>query len=128
MERTKRGLSLDHADRLDELFFTYGRERFAQYEALAEHADAAERRAIRRQHWRSLMLLGLILAIIGFVPLLGLFSPVYGALAFIHFCLDALARQRSDPLDNVSYREVDDAELVGSESNNPKQQRLEERP
>ena len=103
-------------------------QRLLGFEALAEHADATERRAIRRQHWRSLMLLGVILAIIGFIPLLGLFSPVYGALAFIHFCLDALARQRSDPLDNVSYREVDETELVGSEPNNPEQQRLEERP
>lgn len=40
-ERTRRGLSQDHADRLDELFFTFGRDRFAQYEALAEKAMAA---------------------------------------------------------------------------------------
>lgn len=40
-ERTRRGLSQDHADRLDELFFTFGRDRLAQYEALAERALAA---------------------------------------------------------------------------------------
>lgn len=41
-ERTRRGLSQDHADRLDELFFTFGAGYFARYEQLAEQAVAAD--------------------------------------------------------------------------------------
>lgn len=46
-ERTRRGLSQDHADRLDELFFTFGRDHLAQYEALAEKALAANAADLR---------------------------------------------------------------------------------
>ena len=32
------------------------------------------------------------------IPLLGFFAPVYGGLAFIHYCLARLAQLREEPV------------------------------
>ncbi len=80
------------------LLFAYLNQRVYRYDALAEHASAWEMQTlIRRDRWE-LFLLGIALALGGMVPLLGFFMPVYGGLAFIHYCLARLAQLRAEPV------------------------------
>jgi putative exporter of polyketide antibiotics len=51
-----------------------------------------------RRHSRELFLLGIVLAFVGLIPLLGFFAPVYAGLAFIHYCLARLAQLRDEPV------------------------------
>ena len=72
-------------------------QRLLRYDALAEHADADEAARIFRARRGALYLLGLLLALLAYVPLAGFFAPVLFGLAFIHYLLGALAAQRSGP-------------------------------
>ena len=69
-------------------------QRLLRYDALAEHADAGEMAHIFRARRGALYLLGLLLALVAYVPLLGFFAPVLFGLAFIHYLLGALAAER----------------------------------
>lgn len=69
--------------------------RLFRYDALAEHADKAEYRAICRERRGDLFLLGVVGALLQIVPVLNLVSPVYTGLSFIHFGLDELRRRRA---------------------------------
>jgi len=69
-------------------------QRRLRYDALAEHAEAGERARIFRARRGALYLLGLLLALVAYVPLLGFFAPVLFGLAFIHYLLGALAAER----------------------------------
>jgi len=80
------------------LLFGYLNQRVFRYDALAEHATAWEMETIFRRHRRELFLLGVVLALFGLIPLLGFFAPVYGGLAFIHYCLARLAQLRDEPV------------------------------
>ena len=64
------------------------------YDALSLHATREEWLHLRRQRANVLIWLGLIMALLTHVPLLGLFAPSLAALAYIHFCLEALRRLR----------------------------------
>jgi len=75
----------------------YNRRTFA-YDVLSLHATAAEWQAIRRQDGRGFFLLGLIVALLAHVPIIGLLAPGLAALAFIHFGLESLRRQRGGAL------------------------------
>ena len=66
------------------------------YDALAEHATEAEWQEIFSRHKMSLFMLGLIMAILAHVPILGLLVPALAALSFVHFGLEALRRARGD--------------------------------
>ena len=68
--------------------------RLLRYDALAEHADAAEMARLFRSRRGPLYVLGLLLALAAYVPLLGFFAPVLFGLAFIHYLLGALAAER----------------------------------
>jgi hypothetical protein len=72
----------------------WGNQRLLRYDALAEHADAAEMARIFRSRRGALYLLGVLLALAAYVPVLGFFAPVLFGLAFIHYLLGALATQR----------------------------------
>jgi CysZ protein len=72
----------------------WGNQRLLRYDALAEHAEATEMRAVFRARRRGLYLLGLLLAVAAYVPVLGFFAPVVFALAFIHYLLGALRAYR----------------------------------
>jgi hypothetical protein len=72
----------------------YFNQRMFRYDALAEHAGAAEYDAIVRGARGRLFLLGLVLALLYAVPVFNLAVPVLSALAFTHFCLGELARLR----------------------------------
>jgi len=84
--------------------FGYFNQRVFRYDALAEHATAAEIAEIVRRHRGELFLLGVALALIGHVPVLGLLMPVYGGLAFIHYGLERLGELRSEPIEGAATR------------------------
>ena len=69
-------------------------QRLLRYDALAEHAEREEMARLFRERRGSLYLLGLLLALAAYVPLLGLLAPVVFGLAFIHYLLGALNSAR----------------------------------
>ena len=81
------------------VLFAYLNQRVFRYDALAEHASGWEMETLFRRHRGDLFLLGAALAFVGLIPLLGFFAPVYGGLAFIHYCLARLAQLRDEPIE-----------------------------
>ena len=77
------------------LLFAFLNQRVYRYDALAEHASGREMDALIRRHRLQLLLLGAALALFGMIPVIGFFAPVYGGLAFIHYCLARLAQLRA---------------------------------
>jgi CysZ protein len=75
-------------------------QRLFRYDALALHAGRDEMREVIRSARGRLMLLGLVLAPLSFVPVVNLLAPIYAGVAFTYLCLDELAwfRARSAPL------------------------------
>jgi len=71
-------------------------QRLLRYDALAEHADAPEMKRIFGRRFGSLYLMGFLLALLAYVPIVGFFAPVLFGLAFIHYLLGALAAYRAD--------------------------------
>lgn len=65
------------------------------YDALSVHATDDEWREIRRRHSGRLLMLGGLMALLTHVPVLGLFAPSLAALAYIHYCLEALRQDRN---------------------------------
>lgn len=81
------------------VIFGWVNQRVLRYDALAEHASAQEMtRIFREQRW-TMYLLGVVLALVAYIPFVGLFAPVVFGLAFIHYLLEALQRARGAPLD-----------------------------
>jgi hypothetical protein len=74
-------------------------QRVLRYDALAEHADAAEMKRIFVDCRGALVALGAGLALVSYVPILGVFAPVVVALAFIHYLLARLKLLREPPLE-----------------------------
>ena len=58
------------------------------------HATVDEWRLLRRQHGFPMLLLGVILALLAHIPVIGLLTPTLAALAYTHYCLEALRRLR----------------------------------
>ena len=75
--------------------FGWVNQRLLRYDALAEHADGQEMAHLFRTRRGGLYLLGALLALAAYVPLLGFFAPVLFGLAFIHYLLSALATERA---------------------------------
>ncbi len=73
---------------------TYLNQRLFRYDALAEHADGVEMRAVFNQYQTSWWGLGLLTSLLQFVPIVNLFAPVLTGLAFVHFGLARLAELR----------------------------------
>ena len=69
-------------------------QRLLRYDALAEHADTQEMKRLFSSRRGSLYLMGFLLALIAYVPILGFFAPVLFGLAFIHYLLAALHNER----------------------------------
>lgn len=72
----------------------YINQRLFRYDALAEHASREEYVELVKENRAALFGLGLVLAPLYYVPLVNLAAPVVSGLAFTHFCLALLARQR----------------------------------
>ena len=68
------------------------------YDALSLHATDDEWQALRRQHKTPMFMLGLTLALLAHVPIIGLLVPALAALAFVHYGLEALRRTRGGAL------------------------------
>jgi len=75
----------------------WGNQRLLRYDALAEHADRGEMQRVFRGRRTPLYTLGVLLALIAYVPFVGFLAPVAFGLAFIHYLLGALARERAAP-------------------------------
>lgn len=69
-------------------------QRLFRYDALSEHASAAEMKEIFQLARGRLLLLGLSTGLLYFVPVVNLVAPVFAALAFIHLCLRELQELR----------------------------------
>jgi hypothetical protein len=78
------------------LLFAYLNQRVFRYDALAEHASREELALLVRRNRSDFFLLGIAVALVGHVPLLGFFAPVYGGLVFIHYALEQLQRLRGE--------------------------------
>ena len=76
----------------------YFNQRVFRYDALAEHASKAEIAHVVATAKGPLMGLGIALGAIGHIPLVGFFTPVYGALAFTYFSLERLVTARHAPI------------------------------
>ncbi|MEO5764191.1 MAG: EI24 domain-containing protein [Casimicrobiaceae bacterium] len=70
-------------------------QRLLRYDALAEHADAAELRDVVRKARGKLFRLGLVLAPLSYVPIVNFFAPLYAGIAFTYLCLDEVAARRA---------------------------------
>lgn len=64
------------------------------YDALAAHATKDEWQALFEKHGGKLLLLGVLLGLLAHVPFVGLLAPAFGALAYVHYGLEALRRER----------------------------------
>lgn len=73
----------------------YLNQRLFRYDALADHASAEEYRAILESSWGRMYVLGALLGVLYFVPLLNLLGPVLCGLAFTHFGLARLSELRT---------------------------------
>lgn len=76
------------------------------YDALSMHATALEWQDLRRRQRLPLFMLGLFMALLAHVPLLGLLVPALAALAFIHYGLEALRRSRGDAIVSIQGERV----------------------
>lgn len=86
------------------VLFGYFNQRVFRYDALAEHATVAEIADVIRRSRGELVLLGVALALIGHIPLIGFLMPVYGGLVFIHYGLARLGELRSEPIQGTARR------------------------
>jgi len=84
--------------------FGYFNQRVFRYDALAEHGSSAEIDDLVRRSRGELFLLGVALALIGHIPLVGLVMPVYGGLVFIHYSLARLGELRGEPIEGSATR------------------------
>jgi hypothetical protein len=74
-------------------------QRVLRYDALAEHATAAEMRQLFTGRRGTLYVLGVVLALLAYVPFVGFFAPMVFGLSFIHYLLAALKVHREAPIE-----------------------------
>lgn len=72
----------------------YLNQRLFRYDALAEHASPEEFTQLVRNSRGDLFLLGILLSLLLYVPVVNLLVPVLGGLAFTRLCLARLAALR----------------------------------
>lgn len=68
------------------------------YDALSLHATPEEWRTFQQQHKLPLFMLGMTMALLAHIPLLGLLVPALAALSFVHYGQEALRRSRGDAI------------------------------
>ncbi len=72
----------------------YLNQRLFRYDALADHASPEEFAQLAHSSRGDLFLLGILVSLLLYVPVLNLLVPVLGGLAFTQFCLARLAVAR----------------------------------
>jgi hypothetical protein len=76
------------------------------YDALSMHATAGEWQAIRQGQKTPLFMLGLTMALLAHVPVIGLLVPALAALSFVHYGLEALRRSRGGAVVTIEGERV----------------------
>lgn len=76
------------------------------YDALSMHATADEWAAIRQQNKTPLFMLGLTMALLAHVPVVGLLVPALAALSFVHYGLEALRRSRGGAVVSIEGERI----------------------
>jgi hypothetical protein len=76
------------------------------YDVLSVHAISGELRELRQRKAMPLLGLGLVMATLTYVPIVGLFAPSLAALAFIHFCLESLRQLRRGAVVSIGADKV----------------------
>jgi hypothetical protein len=79
-------------------------QRVLRYDALSEHATAEEMQQLFKARRGTLYMMGAVLALLAYVPLVGFVAPVLFGLAFIHLLLGELQRLRNAPIEGVATR------------------------
>jgi hypothetical protein len=94
--------------------FAWANQRLLRYDALAEHADRQEMSRLFRERRLGLYILGLLLALAAYVPLVGLIAPVAFGLAYIRYLLGALERLRAieAPYGSNAHKELAGGDAV----------------
>lgn len=64
------------------------------YDALSLHATDVEWQSLRGQHKGPMFMLGLTMALLAHIPIVGLLVPALAALSFVHYGLEVLRRSR----------------------------------
>lgn len=75
--------------------------RMLRVDAIVEHGSPQERRLLWKRHNRQLWLIGAILSLVNLFPPAWLFLPVFSALVFAHFMLEALTQLRAQKVVDV---------------------------
>lgn len=86
------------------LLTAYLNQRLFRYDALSDHASAEEYREILEASWGRMYVLGALLALLYYVPLLNLLVPVLSGLAFAHFGLARLSELRTGKIEKNETR------------------------
>lgn len=76
------------------------------YDALSMHATTDEWTAIRQQNKTPLFMLGLTMALLAHVPVVGLLVPALAALSFVHYGLEALRRSRGGAVVSIEGERI----------------------
>jgi CysZ protein len=79
-------------------------QKILRYDAVADHASPQEMNALFSTRRSSLYLLGLALALVAYIPIVGFFSPMLFGLAFIHFGLGSLRDLRESATGKAATR------------------------
>ena len=76
------------------------------YDALSMHASAGEWQEIRNRQKTPHFMLGLTMALLAHIPLVGLLVPALAALSFVHYGLEALRRSRGGAVVTIEGERV----------------------
>jgi hypothetical protein len=76
------------------------------YDALSMHATDSEWKTLRRAHKAPLFMLGLTMALLAHIPVVGLLVPALAALSFVHYGLEALRQQRGEAIVTIKGERV----------------------
>ncbi|WP_094856902.1 EI24 domain-containing protein [Achromobacter aloeverae] len=82
-------------------WWAFAFSRMMRIDAIVEHATPAERELLLRRHNMGFWSLGFICALINLLPPAWIFLPVFSALVFAHYGLDALQRLRQETVIDV---------------------------
>lgn len=86
---------------LSVFWWAFAFTRMLRVDAVIEHASAQERRIIWKRHNRQYWLMGTIMALVNLFPPAWLVLPVFSALVFAHFSLEALRQLRQETVIDV---------------------------
>lgn len=76
------------------------------YDALSMHATDSEWASLRAAQKTPMFMLGLTMALLAHIPLIGLLAPALAALSFVHFGLEALRRSRGEAVVTIEGERI----------------------